>query len=62
MAEGMTSKHETTEGGRDNDDNVGEELVTASGGSGEHEGGHTAARLDVTGAEVEVARALVHGC
>ena len=62
VPEGMTSEDETTDGGGDNDDDVGQDLVTASGGSGEHKGGHTAARLDVARAEVEVARAFVHGC
>ena len=61
MEKCQKAKDKTGEEGDENYDDVGEYLVDLPGGPGEDEASNTPARLDVTGAEVEITRESLAG-
>ena len=61
MEECQKSKEKSREEGNENNDDVGQYLVDLPGGPGEDEARNTPARLDVTGAEVEITRESLAG-
>ena len=61
MKERQKTEEKTGEEGNENNDDVGQYLVDLPGGPGEDEASNTPARLDVTGAEVEITRESLAG-
>ena len=61
MEESQKPEEETGEEGNENNDDVGQYLVDLPGGPGEDEASNTPARLNVTGAEVEITRESLAG-
>ena len=61
MKECQKTEEKTGEEGNENNDDVGQYLVDLPGGPGEDEASNTPARLDVTGAEVEITRESLAG-
>ena len=61
MKERQKTEEKTGEEGNENNDDVGQYLVDLPGDPGEDEARNTPARLDVTGAEVEITRESLAG-